>query len=244
MGANAQTSVPTFTAGEVLTAANMNISARTGIPVFADSTARDAAFGGTGEKTLAEGQFAYLESTNATQYYDGSTWQAVASSSGLVCVKAETAVSAAASATADSVFTSTYTNYLLLVNFTTSADQLCIKFRAGGTSTSSGYNTTQILINDTTITSSRVTSQANIRIQQSVGAESSSIIQIFNPQLAIPTRLTQHTALNVSDYTTGSQLNMRASNQSGLTAFDGIELLALTGTWTGNYAIYGYSKAV
>jgi len=78
MGANAQTSVPSFTAGEVLTAANMNISARTGIPVFADTTARDAAFGGTGEKTLAEGQFAYLENTNATQYYDGSAWQAVA----------------------------------------------------------------------------------------------------------------------------------------------------------------------
>ncbi len=77
MGANAQTSVPTFTAGEILTAANMNISARTGIPVFADSTARDAAFGGTGEKTLAEGQFAYLESTNATQYYDGAAWQSL-----------------------------------------------------------------------------------------------------------------------------------------------------------------------
>lgn len=78
MGANAQTSVPTFTAGEILTAANMNISARTGIPVFADSTARDAAFGGTGEKTLAEGQFAFLEDTNATQFYDGAVWQAVA----------------------------------------------------------------------------------------------------------------------------------------------------------------------
>jgi len=86
MGANAQTSVPTSTAGEVLTAANMNISARTGIPVFATTVERDAAFGGTGEKTLAEGQFAYLESTNATQYYDGSTWQAVGGASGLVIV--------------------------------------------------------------------------------------------------------------------------------------------------------------
>ena len=75
MGANAQTSVPTFTAGEILTAANMNISARTGIPVFATSTTRDAAFGGTGEKTLAEGQFAYLEDSNTTQYYDGAAWQ-------------------------------------------------------------------------------------------------------------------------------------------------------------------------
>ncbi len=77
MGANAQTSVPTFTAGEILTAANMNISARTGIPVFATSVTRDAAFGGTGEKTLAEGQFAYLEDSNTTQYYDGAAWQAV-----------------------------------------------------------------------------------------------------------------------------------------------------------------------
>ena len=75
MGANAQTSVPTFTAGEILTAANMNISARTGIPVFATSTTRDAAFNGTGEKTLAEGQFAYLEDSNTTQYYDGAAWQ-------------------------------------------------------------------------------------------------------------------------------------------------------------------------
>lgn len=243
MGANAVTTVPVYVAGEVLTAADLNIT-NSGIPVFADSSARDASFGGTGEKVLAEGQFAYLESTNATQYYDGSTWQSLGTTPGLVCVKAETAVSAAASATADGIFTSTYTNYLLLVNFTTSADQLCIKFRASGVSTSSGYNTQQILIDDTTITSSRVTSQANIRIQQSVGAESSSIIQIFNPQLAIPTRLTQHTALNIGNYTTGAQLNMRASNQSGSTAFDGIELLALSGTWTGNYAIYGYSKAV
>jgi len=74
MGANAQTTVPTFTAGQVLTAAQMNESARTGVPVFADTTARDAAFGGSGEKTLAEGQLCYLESTNKVQYYDGSSW--------------------------------------------------------------------------------------------------------------------------------------------------------------------------
>ena len=73
MGANAQTSVPAFTSGQVLTAAQVN-QINTGIPVFASSTERDAAFGGTGEKTLAEGQMAYLEDTNVTQYYDGSSW--------------------------------------------------------------------------------------------------------------------------------------------------------------------------
>ena len=74
MGANAQTEVPTFVAAQVLTAAQLNNSARTGVPVFATTVTRDAAFGGSGEKTLAEGQLCYLESTNKVQYYDGAAW--------------------------------------------------------------------------------------------------------------------------------------------------------------------------
>ena len=77
MGANAVTTVPVYVAGEVLTAADLNIT-NSGIPVFASSVERDAAFGNTGEKILAEGQYAYLEDTNATQFYDGSVWSAVA----------------------------------------------------------------------------------------------------------------------------------------------------------------------
>ena len=78
MGANAVTTVPVYASGEVLTAANLNIT-NSGIPVFADSTARDAAFGGTGEKTLAQGQFCYLESTGKLQVYTGSVWLNVGS---------------------------------------------------------------------------------------------------------------------------------------------------------------------
>lgn len=77
MGANAQTSVFTFTAGQILTAAQLNATARTGVPVFATTTDRDAAFGGTGEKTLAEGQYCYIEANNETQFYDGAAWQTV-----------------------------------------------------------------------------------------------------------------------------------------------------------------------
>jgi hypothetical protein len=76
MGANAQTTVPTFTAAQVLTAAQMNQSARTGVPVFATTTDRDAAFGGTGEKTLAEGQLCYIEAApDQYQVYDGTNWR-------------------------------------------------------------------------------------------------------------------------------------------------------------------------
>jgi len=88
MGANAQTTVPTFVTSQVLTADQMNQSARTGVPVFADTTARDAAFGGSGEKTLAEGQLAYLEDTNVVQYYDGAAWATLGpSTSAVVQVK-------------------------------------------------------------------------------------------------------------------------------------------------------------
>jgi hypothetical protein len=73
---NTQTSVPAFTAGQVLTAAQMT-EVNTGIPVFATTTTRDAAFGGTGEKTLAEGQFAYIEASDTTQYYNGTSWLAL-----------------------------------------------------------------------------------------------------------------------------------------------------------------------
>jgi hypothetical protein len=89
MGANAVTTVPVYTAGEVLTAADLNIT-NSGIPVFADSTARDNSFGGTGEKVLAEGQFAYLENSNTTQYYTGSAWLALGGKLGQVVSTAKT----------------------------------------------------------------------------------------------------------------------------------------------------------
>lgn len=75
--ANEQTTVPLFVAAEVLTAADMNLSAGTGVPVFTNSTTRDAGFGGAGEKVLAEGQLCYLSDSNIVQYYSGAAWATV-----------------------------------------------------------------------------------------------------------------------------------------------------------------------
>ena len=80
--ANTQTSVPLFVANAILTAAQQNISAATGVPVFATTVTRDAAFGGS-NKALAEGQLCYLESTNVVQYYDGAAWATVGPSTGI-----------------------------------------------------------------------------------------------------------------------------------------------------------------
>ena len=92
MGANAQTSVPAFTAGQVLTA-QQQTQINTGIPVFATTTTRDAAFGGTGKKTLAEGQFAYIEAADTIQYYNGTSWLTVPQFSAATVTTAQTTTS-------------------------------------------------------------------------------------------------------------------------------------------------------
>jgi hypothetical protein len=90
MGVNQQTSVPAFTVGQVLTA-QQQTEINTGVPVFADTTARDAAFGGSRrKKVLAEGQMAYLEQLDVVQYYDGAAWAAVGPSTLQIAVFNET----------------------------------------------------------------------------------------------------------------------------------------------------------
>ena len=241
MGANAVTTVPVYVAGEVLTAADLNIT-NSGIPVFASSVERDAAFGGTGEKTLAEGQFAYLEGTNTTQYYDGAAWQAVGVSPGLVCVKAQTAFTTVANFTADSVFTSSYTNYLLLLEFTSSSSSATtnVQFRASCSTISStdyAFNT-QSIVNSMSI--NRQDTQSSLRIIETEGqTKSSGALTIYGPQVSDQTRTTYIGAEgggSVAQYGVGA---FRLT-----TAFDGIQVNISTGTFTGTYAIYGYSKTV
>lgn len=246
---NEQTSVPLFTAGEVLTAANMNISAGTGVPVFTNTTTRDAAFGGAGEKVLAEGQLCYLSSTNVVQYYDGAAWATVgpaaAATSGLTCVKAETAVSAAASATADSIFTSSYTNYLVLINYTTSSTGfLTVKLRASGTSASTNYNRQYVNGNASSVAADRTTSQSSYDpgFYTNGDYKASLRLEIFAPQLAQATNFISLNAASPAGYT---PINMfTTGNHSTATAYDGLEILPASGTWTGTYAVYGYSKTV
>jgi hypothetical protein len=140
MGANAVTTVPVYTAGEVLTAADMNIT-NSGIPVFATTVTRDAAFGGTGEKTLAEGQFAYIEATNTTQYYDGAAWQSVGVSPGVVLVKTQTIGSAVGSVEVTGAFSSSYDDYKIIISGGASSTACDLQLKLGATTT--GYYSIQ-----------------------------------------------------------------------------------------------------
>lgn len=139
MGANAQTSVPAFVSGQVLTA-QQQTEINTGVPVFATTVTRDAAFGGTGEKVLAQGQLCYLESTNVVQYYNGTSWAtlAPAASGALTLISTTTIGSAVSSVTVSSAFSSTYDNYKIIVSGgAASADANSWRLQLGATTT--GY---------------------------------------------------------------------------------------------------------
>lgn len=236
MGANAVTTVPVYTAGEVLTAADMNIT-NSGIPVFATTTTRDAAFGGAGEKTLAEGQFAYIEATNTTQYYDGSAWQSVGTTPGLVYITSAT-ISAASSINVNNCFTSTYTNYRIIYNFVGSTDiELEMRLRVGGTDysgtdyTDYGYfmgaggagnlqhvNTTRFVIG-----------------YPSVSEPVCGSMDVFSPQVATKTQFNNMSGIRLSLYENG-RLNTT-------TQYDGFSMIASTGNLTGGIKVYGYSNS-
>lgn len=240
MGANAQIAVPAFTSGQVLTAAQQT-QINTGIPVFATTVTRDAAFGGSGEKVLAQGQYAYIEATSSLQVYSGSAWVS-ASSAGLTLLTSETSVSAVSAITVDSIFTSTYTNYLIMLNALASgADTLNLKFRAAGVTTSTGYGTQRLDVDGTSVSAVRTSAQTSGNIGALRTATRNSIpLYVFAPQIA------QWTTASVSFLDTVSSTAFYKSDYSSVqattTQFDGFTIFCTTATLTGTYSIYGFNK--
>lgn len=258
MGVNAQIAVPAFTAGQVLTAAQQT-QINTGIPVFATTVTRDAAFGGTGEKVLAEGQFAYIEATNTTQYYDGAAWQTVGGLAGLVpIVPTSVAVTGAgSSATANAngqvtftscatlllngVFTSTYKNYRIIFEGIGSANVILnARFATAGTANStSNYNFQKLLVNGTAIVANRSTGQTTFTITENINTTYGDTFacDIFNPQA------TQNTSFSSIGFSTAvsSYINHIGGYFATTTSFDGIQLLPASGAITGTISVYGYT---
>jgi len=236
MGANAQTSVPAFTAGQVLTAAQMT-QVNTGIPVFADSTARDAAFGGTGEKTLAEGQMAYLEDTNATQYYDGSSWATI--DGGLVLVTSST-FSAVSSVSIDGCFTSTYRNYRIVlenVNSTTSENR--VRLRASSTdNTDAVYDRANVYNSSGGTSGQNSVAQDHWRFDTNFAAViNARSFDVYAPALAERTFVNEH---SVETAGTDIFVSLSGLGHRNATAYDGFTYYAVSGTITGTLRVYGY----
>ena len=252
MGANAQTSVPTFTAGDVLTAANMNISAATGVPVFSTTTTRDAAFGGTGEKVLAEGQMCYVENLTGVaqlQYYDGAAWNSL-TSGGLVYLTGAAFTTATSFSLPANTFTSTYRNYRLTVTLTavTSDADLTLRLRSSGSdNTTSNYDGAFAGRTNAGAAQNYDTAGGtaiNIGEQDNTEIFYSANLDILGPQVAEPTRILGQfmgqlkTAANGKYYVSGGG-NFRLTTQ-----FDSLSFISsVASSLTGTYRVYAYADS-
>ena len=238
MGANAQTSVPAFVTGQVLTA-QQQTEINTGIPVFADSSARDAAFGGTGEKVLAEGQYAYLEDTNATQFYDGSTWRPVGVSPGLVFISATTIGSAVSSVTVSGAFSSTYDSYrILLTGGQGSNVGQALELQLGATVT--GYYAAYSGVTYSTGAAFLATDNNATgwkRVGGTLTSGLSSDITLHGPNLAKNTYFTGGIIITTSARTAQGYL-------ANTTQYTDFTIIAGVGTLTGGeIRVYGYANS-
>ena len=187
-----------------------------------------------------EGQLIFETDTDRLAAYNGSAW---VTQNALVVVKPETSFSAVSSLTADSVFTSTYTNYRMIIRYQTSTNELAMQFRAAAVDTATGYNFQRIQANAGTVDGVQSTSQTSAYVGHSGsgGFWCLTTVELSGVQLAEPTVYHGLCTRNNSAYTSPI-ITQYFGNQSASTTFDGIKLLVSSGTMTGSYTIYGYSK--
>lgn len=249
MGANAQTTVPSFSAAQVLTAQQMNDSARTGVPVFAGTTERDAGFGGTGEKTLAEGQLCYLESADVVQYYDGAAWVnlSAAPNVGMTLIKAKTSFSSVTTISlANDTFTSAYDSYRINVTFSTYAadSNISLRMRKAGTDNSANsyvYGFNEARSNGFGSQTGGTATSWPVAYLNSVAPGSVLTLEIRNPKENVRTYGNNwNSASNFGD-------NSIFATQYGgfihdvVETYDALSILASTSV-TGFYTVYGFNQ--
>jgi hypothetical protein len=231
MGANAQTAVPVFTAGQVLTAAQQT-QINTGIPVFATTTTRDAAFGGTGEKTLAQGQYAYIEATSSLMVYSGSAW--VAAGGGLVFITSGS-MTLGSALSFDNCFSATYANYLIMLTHT-AGNNLTMRLRASAADiTAANYDLqgffitggAQTLINQNSLTSWTIANGSGY---------SQPIITLGNPFAATNTAISSN-----FQRTDASIIQAIGGRYNATTSADGFSILGTSATVTAR--VYGIANS-
>jgi hypothetical protein len=159
-----------------------------------------------------------------------------------------TTLSAVSSQSVNSVFTSTYTNYLVVLSTTaTSAAgaSITMKLRASGTDSSTTYGAWLMGLNSAGTTTNNTSSSTSFYLTESHSSTTEgfnfALVNLINPNLANDTlfNVQSHgltTAAGQFLSTSGSGVHQTA------TAYDGFTIIRSSGTLTGAISVYGYSK--
>lgn len=233
----------TFTAGEVLTASNVqNYLMDQSVMTFAGSAARSSAIG---TANFEEGMTSYLKDTDKLEVYNGTNWVSVAptSSSGLTLIST-TSFSSVSSQTFTGL-SSTYNHFRMIIKLSGAsavAQEMRLKLSLNGTA-DGGNNYT---FRGAEYTSSVVlNSQSNYSLFI-LGQHSNNAPANFGCVIDF-IALSQATRTNIHSFAMGfDNIQTRATTTHGVhqlaTAYNEVQLLADTGTISGEASIFGYAK--
>ncbi len=196
---------------------------------------------GTGADTFARlavganGTVLTADSAEAT----GLKW--AAASSGAIVYISQATISAGTSVTLDSVFTSTYRNYLLYFDYTTGVSggsDIRVTFRAGGVDDTTAVYYSNLLYGAAGSAGSSLSSgQTNAKIGGGGGTYGGLVAAtIYAPQATAQKRIESR---GHKDVGANAETHVYNAGFVGTTAFDGIKLTTATSTITGTFRIYG-----
>ena len=167
-------------------------------------------------------------------------WAAPAS--GLTVVKSETSFSAVTEIIADNVFSSTYSDYLIQMYWTSSSTSLLLmNLRAGGSNTSTNYNNQVTEALASAIGTSYVT-QPYVAHAINGSFNGSMRLNLFSPNIAQVTNFQSDSVVPSGSYTS-PKITQMYGFQTDSTQFTGIRLFVGNGAITGRYTIYGKAKS-
>ena len=210
-----------------------------GVLPFANSTAR-----GTALPSPTDGQYSYLQDTNATEYYNGSAWVAAGVAPGLVHINTTT-FSAVSSVNLNNIFSSTYNNYLYKLNYTCSSTGQLLQFRmrASGTdATGSDYSYTRSFSYNSLSfqTNSNADSSFGVSFSAIIGTENSVILSIERPFESARTTIIGDA---ISQDTLGTLRWIGAATHKLSNSYDGLTFFPAAGTISGTIRVYGYKNS-
>jgi hypothetical protein len=186
------------------------------------------------------GQYLSADSTAAT----GLKW-VTASSGAMVYVGGNTFTTASSVTTAANVFSSTYANYFVTMDFSavsTNMD-LYLRLRAGSTDTTSGYEYAylQRAVNGVTNTNNGTGANTLHLYSLTATTDRDSIsFYVSLPQLARQTKLF---GIGWASSSGTNGIVMAGGVQTGTTQFDAFTFYTSSGTISGTYRIYGIANS-